>query len=100
MSLWTEPRYPGDAVREVMLHRRGEIGAVCIQHHGGAAHVRVCSFLPGVSMCSPGDTPKTIPEKQTWCTSSFAADELFDKYLGEAYKEFWQNYHPEQYDNG
>jgi hypothetical protein len=103
MSLWTEPSYPGDTVREVMLHRRDihggdlveEIGTICIQHYGKS--VRVGSFLPGVSACSPGDTLKTEPEKSEWCTSSFAADDLFDKYLGEAYEDFWQNYYPEQH---
>ena len=96
MSLWRQ--YPGDAVRKVMLRRRGEIGTVCIQHDGGAAHVRVCSFLPGViEHYSSGATPKVVPEKQTWCMSSFAADEVFDKYLGEAYEDLWQNYFSEQH---
>lgn len=99
MSLWTEPKYPGDAVRKVMLHRYGEIGDIRIQFVSRGL-VKVCSFLPGETTCMPGDTPKTWPEKSEWCTSSFAADEVFDKYLGEAYEALWQNYYPEQHANG
>lgn len=94
-GLWTEPKYPGDAVRIQMLHRGGVIGEIRIQHYG--KKVRVGAFLPGRVVCSPGDTAKVEPDQHKWCTSSFAADEVFDKYIQEAYADFWQNYHPEQH---
>lgn len=95
MSLWTEAKYPGDAVRIQMLHRDGELGDIRIQLYDGQAHV--CAFLPGQCTMSPGDTPKTAPEKSEWATSSFAADELFDRYVREAYADGWQNYDRETY---
>jgi hypothetical protein len=102
-GLWTEPRYPGDTVRTLMLYRgRGramELGDIRIQHIRKDL-VKVCSFLPGETECSPGDTPKTCPEKHEHCISSFKADEVFDKYVQEAYADGWQNYHPEQHGNG
>jgi hypothetical protein len=77
-----------------MLHRADEIGHVCIQHYG--ANVRVAAFLPGRVYHVPGDTPKVEPNKAEWCSSSFKADEVFDKYIQEAYACLWQNYEPEQ----
>lgn len=92
-GLWTEPKYPGDAVRILQLKRGDEIGDVRIQHYG--EKVRVASFLPGVAVCLPGDTPKTEPERSVWCVNNFAADALYDQYVQDAYADFWQNYHPE-----
>jgi hypothetical protein len=92
VSIWTKPKYPGDAVRIVMLHRNGEIGDIRIQQYDN--HVTVGTFLPGVIECSPGDTPKTRPEKSETCVNSFLADDIFDRYLAEAYEEFWQDYYP------
>lgn len=102
-GLWTEPRYPGDVVRNLMLYRGGhgrpvELGDIRIQHCGKT--VRVASFLPGECSFFPGDTPKTSPEK----SQSFRADNQtdfadaeFDKFVQEAYADGWQNYHPEQH---
>jgi hypothetical protein len=100
-GLWTEPRYPGDTVRILMLYRattpgRYELGDIRIQHIRQDL-AKVGAFLPGETECSPGDTPKTWPEKSETATSSFAADALFDKYVQEAYADGWQNYHPEQH---
>lgn len=94
-GLWTEPRYPGDPVRILELYRGDFLGDIRIQHFGES--VRVASFLPGVVVVSPGDTPKVEPEKAEWCTSSYRADEVFDKYVQEAYEDHWQNYHREQH---
>jgi len=89
MSLWTEPKYPGDAVRILLLKRGDETGDVRIQQYGRQA--LVATFLPGHSFCCPGDTPKTEPECSEWCTNSFRADEVFDTYVAKAYEEGWQN---------
>lgn len=94
-GLWTKPKYPGDAVRILMLHRRGELGDIRIQDY--ETFVKVGSFLPGVEECSPGDTPKTWPENYMTFTSSPAADAMFDNYVQAAYADGWQNYDPETY---
>lgn len=92
-GLWTEPKYPGDAVRILSLKRGGELGDVRIQHYG--KKVRVATFLPGNSVCSAGDTPKTEPERSVWCANNFIADEFFDTYVADAYADGWDNYDPE-----
>lgn len=79
-GLWTEAKYPGDAVRILMLYRRDErgrieLGDIRIQDYGNV--LRVGAFLPGECECSPGDTPKTFPRssnttgppiRATWLT--------------------------------
>lgn len=105
MSLWTEPKYPGDAVRVLML-KRGHgrdtmLGDVRIQ--SGMlpdSAVTVCMFVPGVTECPPGDTPKTWPEFHRTCKFKPEADEVFDEYVKCAYEAGWQNYNPETDDNG
>lgn len=101
MSLWTEPKYPGDAVRILRLKRGGELGDVRIQQYD--TFFRAASFLPGVRESSPGDTRpgakgppgKTWPEKSEICHFTFSADEAFDRLVAEAYEGGWQNYNPE-----
>lgn len=101
--MWTEPKYHGDAVREVLLYRRDargkiELGDVRIQHYGRT--LRVGSFLPGLCTVMVGDTPKTVPEKQQHYRAdnqSDFADGQFDAYIQEAYADGWQNYYPEQH---
>ena len=78
MSIWTEPRYPGDAVRILLLKRSDELGSIAIKQYGQ-------TILVGSRL------PDTRPEKHEWCASSFAADEVFDKYANEAYADGWQN---------
>jgi len=103
MSLWTEPQYPGDAVRILMLKRGHgkamELGDVRIQWLSDRA-VKVCMFVPGVEECSPGDTPKTWPEFHRLCKFKPEADEVFDEYVKCAYDAGWQNYNPETDGNG
>lgn len=103
-GLWAEPKYPGDAVRQLMLYRGAgrtardtEMGFIAIQHY--QTFVKVGSFLPGVEEGSPGDTPKTWPEKNTTFLSNETdhADAVFDGYAQEAYAAGWQNYHAEQH---
>lgn len=90
-GLWIEPKYPGDAVRELLIKRGPEVGMVLIQHY--TTFVKVGMFVPGVYECSPGDTPKTWPNKSETCTSSPAADAVFDNYVQEVYADGWENYH-------
>lgn len=99
-GLWTEAKYPGDAVRIQMLYRRDargrvELGDIRIQKYDNV--VRVASFLPGIEECSPGDTPKTAPEKSMHYRFADPADGEFDKYVQEAYADGWQNYDPNQH---
>lgn len=91
MALWIEPKWPGDAVREIMLIRGDEIGSIRIQHYGNS--LLVACYLPGICHVHPGDSPKTEPEESEWCTSSYTADNLFDRYVTLAYNNEWQNYH-------
>lgn len=93
-GLWTEPKYPGDAVRILMLKRGAELGDVRIQHY--EHFVKVGSFLPGVEECSPGDTPKVWPEKSTTLHCGITADAEFDRLVQEAYADGWQNYDRER----
>src|ERR1700757_4477322 len=92
-GLWTKPKYPGDAVRILRVKRGAETGDIRIQDYEN--FVKVGSFLPGRTECSPGDTPKVWPEKWETFTSSPAADDQFDRYVQEAYADGWQNFHPE-----
>lgn len=92
-GLWTEAKWPGDSVRELTLYRGDEIGFIAIQQY--TTTIKVGSFLPGISECPPGDTPKTRPEKSETFKSNGAdaADALFDNYVQAAYADGWQNYH-------
>jgi hypothetical protein len=97
-GLWTEAKYPGDAVRILALYReyapgRHELGDIRIQHY--ETFVKVGSFLPGVTECSPGDTPKTWPEVHNVYrgdNQADLADAEFDRYVQDAYADGWQNY--------
>lgn len=97
--MWTEAKYPGDAVRILMLKRghgrEMELGDIRIQDYGD--FVKVGTFLPGETECSPGDTPKTWPEKHEIFrgdNQTDLADAEFDKYVQEAYAAGWQNFNP------
>jgi len=86
-GLWTDPQYPGDAVRLLSLKRGDEIGSIRIQHYGD--FVKVGSFLPGV--VDPEDSSKVWPEKSTFYVFGDPADGKFDEYVQEAYAALWQN---------
>lgn len=99
MTEWTQPKYPGDTVRLHMLSRvdprfGSELGDIRIQHYG--ATVRVATFLPGVEVCHPGDTPKVEPEFNNWyaATDIVTADEAFDEYVRCAREGGWKDYKP------
>lgn len=88
MALWTEPKWPGDSCRELMLVRGDEVGSIRIQHYGNS--LLVACYLPGICHVYPGDTPKMEPDVSEWCTSSYTADLLFDRYVALAYNDLWQ----------
>jgi hypothetical protein len=94
-GLWTEPKYPGDSVRCLLLIRGSEIGDIRIQQYTETGSVRVGVFLPGDHVCLPGDTPKTEPDKSVWCSTKPAADAAFDEYVQAAYADGWQNFNRE-----
>lgn len=91
MSLWTQPKHPGDKVRSLTLYRNFAIGEICIQAFN-ARSFRVAAFLPGVNAAHPGDTPNMTPEQSCYRSNTYAADEAFDLYVQEAYAAGWQNY--------
>jgi hypothetical protein len=91
---WSTPQYPGDSVRITRLRRKDEIGDVRIQVYTETA-VRVATFLPGVSVCLEGDTPKTEPERSAWVVPRLA-DRLFDRYVSEARADGWLIYTTEK----
>lgn len=92
--VWTEAKYPGDAVRIELLRRGDEIGDIRIQDYNErlTQAYRVAAFLPGVDVCLPGDTPKTEPDKHQWDLSKREADAHFDRFLAEAHRDGWVHY--------
>jgi hypothetical protein len=91
-TIWTSPRYPGDGVREVCLQLGRELGMIRIQQYREGSF-RVGSFLPGVCVMFPGDTPKTEPELSSWHTDKAHADAIFDEYLKTAHGRGWVDVH-------
>ena len=95
--VWATPRHPGDAVRIVPLVRGNELGDIRIQDYMGAMKLdvgsyRVGMFLPGEIECSPGDTPKTWPEKSAYKATVADANTLFEIYYYEALGNGWRLY--------
>lgn len=84
-----EPAHPGDIIGVVALHRGTDVGVVCAQHYGSL--VRVATFLPGVEIWLPGDTPKTEPEHHQLfpIEDRTGAERLFDQYLRDAQDAGW-----------
>ncbi len=85
---WGKPDYPGASVKIAYMVRGEEMGDVRIQHYGPNKY-RVGSFLPGVSVCLPGDTPKTEPEVCAWFNEPNFADRAFDEHVGAAKRQGW-----------
>jgi hypothetical protein len=92
---WDEQKYPGSAVRQVLLIKDDVLGSVDIRPHAPSS-IKVCCFLPGIEECSPGDTPKTWPERHRWCSDKDTADRVFDAYLMQLMKEGWKEYDRER----
>lgn len=96
---WTEPKYPGDAVRIALLIRgEHELGDVRIQDYGpgkDGKRYRVGTFLPGETECTPGHTPKTWPDKSVWRTTPGEANSTFLEYVRIAKASDWKDYNRE-----
>ncbi len=90
---WSEPKYPGDAVRCTMLQRDNELGDVRIQHYGVGCYM-VAAYLPGYETSSPGDTPKMNPDKHQWVETAEGANGWFEQYVRGAMREGWSPYNP------
>lgn len=88
-GLWIEAKYPGDAVRTLMLKRGDELGQVCIQQY--ETYLKVGLFVPGIG------EKHVWPEKHRDVIVSDDADACFDNYVQEAYAMGWQNYEPEDH---
>lgn len=87
-----EVAYPGAPIAFVPLRKGDTLGDVRIQHFGN--HVRVATFLPGITECSPGDTPKTWPENyKTFPIGERAAiEKCFELFVTETRREGWIDY--------
>jgi hypothetical protein len=95
MSTWSEPKYPGDTVRQTMLTRGDELGDVRIQHYGKS--VRVASFLPGEYVHVLGDTPKVAPDAgEEWhpIEDKAKANFAFSQMVHIANLDGWLLYNP------
>jgi hypothetical protein len=89
--------YPGDAVRDLLLHRGQELGMVKIQDYMDCMkdpknRFRVGSFLPGDYECSPGDTGKLWPEKKVNVGTIAEANDAFEILVAEALADGWERY--------
>lgn len=87
---WTKPAFPGDAVRFMSLRRDGEIGDVRIQQYAPDKN-RVGTFLPGVLVELPGDSPKMEPDRSQWCNSATVADVVFNEFVRAAFEARWSD---------
>jgi hypothetical protein len=92
-----EPKYPGEPCELRLLIKDDEIGDVRVQDYGSACKQRykVGTFLPGISECSPGDTPKTWPEKSVWTDDRDEAMSVFARYVEEAREDGWKLFNKE-----
>lgn len=86
---FTDPAYPGDAVLRADLVRDNVIGDVRVQWYGDKA-LRVGSFLPGVVIDLPGDTPKIEPERSEWAATREAAAREYVWQLVRALRDGWR----------
>lgn len=86
---WTIPEYPGASVRALHLRRGAEAGDVRIQYFRQDCY-RVATFLPGVHVQLPGDSPKTEPESSQWCDDPSVADGVFNRLVSQAFAARWE----------
>lgn len=93
MTNWTKPAYPGDAVRMQMLRRGDEIGDVRIQAYNEVSFC-IATFLPGNTVCFPGDTAKVEPEHSEWTGVREKAVAIFETMLATARADGWEDYTP------
>lgn len=82
-------RTPGETIRIVSLSLAGDLGDVRIQWYSDDLF-RVATFLPGVYVAFPGDTPKVEPEQCEWCNSIENCAGIFDRYVAEAALIGWR----------
>jgi hypothetical protein len=77
--------YPGAAVKITQLQQdsTGDFGDVRIMDYGkdSRTRYRVAAFCPGVIVDLPGDTPKTEPENDQWCSTFTQALAVHDKFV-------------------
>lgn len=92
---FSTPKYPGDTVKLVQFKRGDEIGDVRVQDYQGTmkpgiGRYKVGTFLPGVTECSPGDTPKIWPEKSLYTHTPEEAEIVLAQYTLLALGEGWK----------
>lgn len=86
---WRETKYPGDAALNLDVTKDDEMGMIRIQVYGPGSYM-VASYTPGRSECSPGDTPKFVPDKSVWCAQKGEADRQFVAYVIGAFRAGWK----------
>lgn len=94
---WIAGAHPGATVRIIYMIRgavgeRQELGDVRVQDYGPGVGVRyrVGTFLPGIMIDNPGDTPKVEPETHTWHENALDAEDHLQRFAGEAVIAGWQ----------
>lgn len=83
-----KPKFPGDSWVIVNLQRGDEIGDVRVMNYD--SHFRVAAFVPGWEQCSPGDTPKMVPDRDHWTEDRQEANKLFAQYVIDAFRDGWR----------
>lgn len=84
---FTKAKYPGDSILIAVFRNGDDIGQIRIQQY--EKNYRVGTFLPGVYICLPGDTPKVEPERHQWCNTPGEAELLFNIYKKFALAHGW-----------
>lgn len=82
-----KPNYPGDAVKSQNFKRGNDVGFIAIQQYN--EKYMIASYLPGRQICTPGDTPKTEPERSVWRTTESVSLRIFDRFCGAARIAGW-----------
>lgn len=81
--------YPGETMRIAYFERSAEMGDVRIQVYETC--FRVATFLPGIVVALPGDTPKIEPERSEWHTTRRDADQAYDRFTRDARADGWRS---------
>src|ERR1700676_5044593 len=95
--IWTEPKHPGDAVRQQLFSQGDpptELGDIRIMDYGEGSkrRYRVAMFCPGNCVMLPGDTPKMEADYDHWCSGKDEANAMYDVYVGTARGQGWKEW--------
>jgi hypothetical protein len=82
-----KPDLNGQVLKEYPLRRGKESGFINVQVWGDQMAVR--SFLPGIFVCTDGDTPKTEPELTAIATPD-DVELAFQRAIDQAVADGWR----------